>query len=117
MHGTYLSPMMQRKWTTPDEVFLHLPEDQRLTAFVLRDLIFETCPEATEKLSWGAPFYYGKKSFAFIWPAAVPWGKITEGVALGFTREGISRTVYLRPEDIDPAAVQDRLRHHWNLAL
>ena len=57
---------------TPDGLFESLPESERLTAMILRDLIKETLPEATEKLSWGAPFYSGRRNICFIWPASIP---------------------------------------------
>ncbi len=99
-----------------DDLFAGLPEAERITAVILRDLVRETIPGVREKLSWGAPFYHGKRSICFIWPASIPWGKLDEGVALGFTKanqlshqdllnltEGkqIGRLVFLRPEDID----------------
>ena len=52
----------------------------------LRQIIFETIPEITEKLSWNIPVYSRNKSICFIWPSAVPWGKISHaGVRLGFS--------------------------------
>ena len=107
---------------TPDDVYANLPEAERVTAQVLRELIFETVPDAREKLSWGAPFYFRRRSFAFVWPASVPWGKINRGVALGFSRADlldhggrlgpgrIGRITYPSAEDIDPAEVMRLLR-------
>ncbi|MEL7162259.1 MAG: DUF1801 domain-containing protein [Bacteroidota bacterium] len=111
-----------------DELYDSLPETERLTAGILRDLIRETLPEVREKLSWGAPFYHGRRSVCFVWPASIPWGKLTEGVALGFSRanqldhggwlglderKSIGRHVYLAPEDIDVEQVIDLLRQAW----
>lgn len=99
-----------------DDLYDNLPEDERLTAIILRELIMETIPDCREKLSWGAPFYYGQKNICFVWPASIPWGKLTSGVALGFARgrelghEGflqfddrktIGRHIYYSPEEID----------------
>lgn len=96
-------------------LFDTLPETERITAGILRDLVRENLPDVREKLSWGAPFYHAWQSICFIRPASIPWGKIQAGVALGFTgadqldhggwldlTEGksIGRRVFLRPEDI-----------------
>lgn len=37
-----------------------------------------------EKLSYNVPFYYGRKRVFYIWPSCIPWGGISEGVAVGF---------------------------------
>ena len=118
------------KTRTPDQVYDALPEHERITALVLRELIFETLPGVTEKLSWGAPFYFGSRSLCYIWPASVPWGKLDAGVALGFTRaqlldhggylshtpgSQLGRRVYLVPEEIDVGRVQRLLREAWEL--
>ena len=107
-----------------DELFESLPEYERITAAILRELVKETLPEAREKLSWGAPFYHGKRSICFIWPASIPWGKLDEGVALGFTkahlldhdgflgtdtRKQLGRHVFGAPEEIDVERVRSLL--------
>ena len=99
-----------------DSLYDNLPEEERVISIILRELIKETIPDCREKLSWGAPFYHGRKSICFVWPASIPWGKLTSGVALGFARgreldqEGflqfddrktIGRHVFFSPEDID----------------
>jgi len=99
-----------------DDLYDNLPEEERIISNILRELIRETMPDCREKLSWGAPFYYGRKSICFVWPASIPWGKLTSGVALGFSRgrelghEGflefddrktIGRHVFYSPEEID----------------
>ena len=108
-----------------DELFDSLPGDERLTAVILRDLVREVLPHAREKLSWGAPFYYGRRSICYIWPASIPWGKLDEGVALGFTkaylmdhggflnvgeRKQLGRHVFMTPEEIDVETVVKLLR-------
>lgn len=113
---------------TVADVYADLPEPERITALVLRELILETLPEVTEKLSWGAPFYFRRRSLCFVWPASVPWGKLTEGVALGFTRADLldhggylsgngksklGRHVYLKAEEIDIERVQQLLEAAW----
>ena len=111
--------MILDKTKTPDDIYAALPEEEFVTAQLLRDLIFELVPEAHEKLSWGAPFYFRKRSFAFVWPASVPWGKLEAGVALGFPRATeiahggllgtatVGRLVYHRAEEIDLVVATD----------
>ena len=116
------------KTRTPDDVYANLPEDGGLTASVLRELILETLPDVREKLSWGAPFCFGRQSICYVWPASVPWGKLTEGVALGFTKadrldhagyltrtEGsrLGRHIFSATEDIEVDRVQELLRQAW----
>ncbi|MEO0732047.1 MAG: DUF1801 domain-containing protein [Bacteroidota bacterium] len=111
-----------------DELYDGLPEVERLIAGILRDLIQETLPDIREKLSWGAPFYHGRRSVCFVWPASIPWGKLTEGVALGFSRANelnhdgwlgkgnrkrIGRHIFHQPEEIDVERVIDLLQQAW----
>jgi len=67
------------------EFWEYLPPDQREMVDVLRPLILENLPAyCKEKLSYNVPFYYGRRRICLIWPGAVPWGGIREGVLLGF---------------------------------
>lgn len=57
----------------------------------LRALILECLPKATEKLSYGVPFYSRNRMICFIWPPSIYWGpkkqwndKKEKGVTLGF---------------------------------
>ena len=108
-----------------DDLFDALPETERIIAAILREIVKENLPNAREKLSWGAPFYHGKRSICFIWPASIPWGKLDKGVALGFARadalnhngflgnsEGkqIGRHVFTSAEEIDVALVTNLLQ-------
>lgn len=69
-----------------EEMFAILPENQKLIVENLRTLIFDTIPEIREKLSYNVPFYKLNKNICFIWPGAIPWGKLAkDGVELGFT--------------------------------
>jgi len=61
-----------------------LPDQERSITKQLRQRLLSSAPNITEKLAFGAPFYYHHKRFAFIWPASIPWGNLKEGVALGF---------------------------------
>jgi hypothetical protein len=67
------------------EFWEYLPEDQRIIIDVLRPLILENLPATCkEKLAYNVPFYYGRRRICLLWPGAVPWGGIREGVLLGF---------------------------------
>ncbi|MEZ4951516.1 MAG: DUF1801 domain-containing protein [Saprospiraceae bacterium] len=101
-----------------EECFDFLPEDQQKVVEVLRDLILETIPNVKEKLAYNVPYYSVFKNICFIWPGAVPWGKVTvEGVNFGFTsghllsddhhymeagtRKYVTMRKFLKPSDID----------------
>jgi hypothetical protein len=63
-----------------------LPAGERIITDVLRGIVTETLPATCrEKLTYNVPFYYGKRRICMVWPAAVPWGGIRQGVLLGFS--------------------------------
>lgn len=79
--------MKQREYLTPDEVFESLQGEERIIAFRVRDIVMNTLQGCTEKLSYGAPFYFRHSRICYIWPGSIPWGKATsEGVTIGFCR-------------------------------
>jgi len=80
-----MNKFQQIKFQNIDEFLDFLPEAEFTMVNLLRDIIAHTFPKYTEKLAYNVPFYYNPKRICFIWPAAVPWGNITHGVALGFT--------------------------------
>lgn len=62
----------------------YLPDQERHLVLLLQDLIFETVPDITEKLSYNVPYYFRNRRLCFIWPASVPWGRVElNGVMLG----------------------------------
>lgn len=62
-----------------------LPEDQRITVDVLRQIIIaHTPPTCKEKISYNVPFFYRNKGICIVWPAFIPRGGIKKGVLLGF---------------------------------
>ena len=82
-----MNPFQNVSFDSVEECLDFLPEQERRIAEHLRRIILETLPEATEKLSYNVPYYARHSNICFIWPAAVPWGKIKrEGVMLGFTK-------------------------------
>jgi hypothetical protein len=123
------------KANTPDnldELYESLPEEERLIAMVLRELIFEALPDIREKKSYGAPFYFGKKMICYVWPASITWGgkRQGEGVTLGFsqakklkhgnflnfgTRKSIGSHVFRRAEEIEVEKVVGLLKSAWEV--
>ncbi|MEO9532496.1 MAG: DUF1801 domain-containing protein [Crocinitomicaceae bacterium] len=79
--------MQNFKFESYVEFFDYLrPEDQVMTEY-LKEIIENTIPEISYKLSWNVPFFKKNKTICYIWPGSVPWGKKTfEGVQLGFNQ-------------------------------
>jgi hypothetical protein len=74
----------------------YLPPDERKLVDCLREIIFQCIPDAKEKLAYNVPFYYRHSRICYLWPGAVPWGKIKKGVVLGFCKGNLlSDTSYL----------------------
>ncbi|MEP7110219.1 MAG: DUF1801 domain-containing protein [Ferruginibacter sp.] len=109
-----------------------LPENERIIADVLRQIIIENLPATCkEKLSYNCPFFYGKKGICIIWPATVPGGGIKNGVLLGFwygnklndadnylthgTNKKIFYKIYNSAGDIDEKAIIKLLREAVSL--
>jgi hypothetical protein len=109
------------------ELYLRLPESERLIVDVLRQLIKDHLPEhCREKLSWGVPVFKGNKTICIVWPASVPRGGISEGVLLGFwygnrlddadnclthgTNKQIFYKIFREPEEIDGPAIVKLLK-------
>lgn len=62
-----------------------LPENERIIADVLRQIIKDNLPPyCKEKISFNVPFFYGKKGICIVWPSTIPGGGIKKGVLLGF---------------------------------
>lgn len=72
------------RFASVHDFLAYLPEEQLEIVDLLRVLVLEVHPAAREKLAYNVPFYYHPKRFCFIWPAAVPWGGLQSGVAMGF---------------------------------
>ena len=104
------------------QLYSFLPEDQRVLVDVLRQIVRENLPlSCREKLSFGVPFFYGRRGICIIWPAAVPRGGIREGVLLGFwqgnklkdpdqylkkgTNKKVFYKIYRQPEEINEKAI------------
>ena len=68
-----------------DQFLDFLPDGEKRMTEILRTIILDTLPQCKEKLSYNVPFYKLRKRICFIWPSAIPWGNVKEGVMLGFT--------------------------------
>ncbi len=104
-----------------------LPENERIIVDVLRQIIKENLPsECGEKISFGVPFFYGKRGICIVWPATIPRGGTKIGVLLGFwygnqlndvddylthgTNKQIFYKIYTSPEEIDESAIVKLLK-------
>ena len=66
-------------------LYEQLPDEERITTDVLRQIISENLPaHCREKISYNIPFFYGNKGICIIWPSSIPRGGINQGVLLGF---------------------------------
>jgi hypothetical protein len=80
---------MEKDNRTIDELISGFPKPEQQIVKRLRALIQECLPLATEKNSYGVPFYTRNRMICFIWPPCVYWGSKKEslgkkGVTLGF---------------------------------
>lgn len=104
-----------------------LPDDQRITVDVLRQIILGNLPAyCREKISYNVPYFHGNKGICIVWPAAIPRGGIKEGVLLGFwygnrlkdvdgylkhgTNKQIFYRIYQSAEEIDEKAIVKLLK-------
>ncbi|MCW5911630.1 MAG: DUF1801 domain-containing protein [Cyclobacteriaceae bacterium] len=76
-----------------EELLLELPAGERKIVQHLRAIMLECLPKATEKLSYGVPFYTRNRMICFIWPPTITWDpqqlkkkeeNLAKGVTLGF---------------------------------
>jgi hypothetical protein len=64
----------------------YLPEEEKEIVLFLRKIVLECMPDSKEKLAYNVPFYYRHSKICYIWPASIPWGKISSGVGIGFCK-------------------------------
>jgi len=115
-----------------DDLYESLPEEERLIATILRDIIRDTLPEIREKKSYGVPFYRGKKTICYVWPASITWGgkQQGEGVTIGFyqarkldhggflefgTKKVIGHHRFLAAEEIEVEQLEAVLLAAWRV--
>lgn len=82
-----MSKMQNVDFKSMDEFLSYLPDEEYQIVEVLRDIVYQSIPDVSEKLTFNVPFFKRVKTICFIWPAAVLWGsKATyEGVKMGFS--------------------------------
>lgn len=82
---TFIIPMQHINFSSVEDFLAYLPSYERAIVDVLRDIVLQSIPDCTEKLSYNVPYYYRHSRICFIWPASVPWGRVPlHGVQLGF---------------------------------
>ena len=78
-----------------NEMIANLPRNEQVLVKMLRALIIECIPQATEKAYYdlGIPFYTRNRLICFIWPPSVLWEpganhekRKAKGVSLGFNQ-------------------------------
>lgn len=68
-----------------EDLLAFLPKNELKVVEFLRELVHNCIPNCTEKLSYNVPYFSLHKRICFIWPSAVPWGKVKkDGVLFGF---------------------------------
>lgn len=72
-------------FTSLEDCYAHVtPQELEIMLFI-RELIVESIPGYTEKLSYNVPYFYGNTRICYLWPASIPWGNVRmNGVQLGF---------------------------------
>lgn len=72
-------------FTSLEDCYAHVTPQELEIMLFLRELIVEIIPGCTEKLSYNVPYFYGNSRICYLWPASIPWGKVSmNGVQLGF---------------------------------
>lgn len=71
---------------TVDEFLGYLPQSELEIVLFLRKIIFECMPDCKEKLTYNVPFYYRHSRICYIWPATIPWEKMSKSVGIGFCK-------------------------------
>ncbi|MGV3538513.1 MAG: DUF1801 domain-containing protein [Rufibacter sp.] len=80
-----MNKIQKLKFSCVDEFLEYLPPHERQLVEKLRQLVVASIPQVQEKLSYNVPYYARHSRICYIWPAAVPWGKVpANSVVLGF---------------------------------
>lgn len=82
-------PSMQNvNFKNLEAFYSFLPEKELEMTLLLRRLLLKAMPDIQENLAYNVPFFKGNKNIAFLWPAAILWGKkkTYEGIRIGFTQ-------------------------------
>ena len=81
-----MNPFQPLSFSSVNEFLDYLPRNELKVVECLREIIFQCIPDAKERLAYNVPFYYRHSRICYIWPGSVPWGKVKEGVVLGFCK-------------------------------
>lgn len=86
----------------------YLPENELKIVQHLREIVFNSIPQCTEKLAYNVPYYYKNSRICFIWPPSVPWGNANiTGVQFGFCNG------HLLNDEIDYLEKGTRKQVYW----
>lgn len=79
--------MQNVRFTSLEQFYNFLPENERLIVDALREIVLGVMPHCTEKLSYNVPYFSLNNTVCFIWPPAVQWGNTKQkGVRMGFAK-------------------------------
>jgi len=117
-----------------DAAMAKLPREERTMVQLLRNLVLECLPKASEQAYYGmgVPFYRHNKLICFIWPPSIFWGpkrtsetQKAKGLALGFCqgylmsndeghlkaegRKQVYCMYFHKPADIDEVVIRSLL--------
>ncbi|NND33177.1 MAG: DUF1801 domain-containing protein [Saprospiraceae bacterium] len=84
--------MQHSNFKSVSEFLDYLPEGELAIVNALREIVLESIPDVTERLSYNVPYYYRHRRICFIWPSSIPWGKVEmNGVLLGICEGDLLR--------------------------
>lgn len=69
-----------------EEYIETLEGEEKRIANYLRQIILNTSPKISEKLSYGVPYFKINYRLCFVWPSTAQYSIIKEGVQLGFCK-------------------------------
>ena len=69
-----------------EEYIETLEGQEKQIASYLRQIILNTSPKISEKLSYGVPYFKINYRLCFIWPATAPYSIIKQGVQFGLCK-------------------------------
>jgi hypothetical protein len=101
--------MQNVSFKTVDEFLEYLPDSELKIVQLLRKIVFDCIPMATEHLSYNVPYYKVNKNICFIWPASILWGKkqTYTGVRFGLTNG------HMIADEIEYFSKGDRKQVYW----
>lgn len=104
-----------------EEFLGNLPESELEIVLFLRKIVLECMPDCKERLASNVPFYYRHSKICYIWPASIPWEKVSSGVGVGFckgaslldetfeTASFSSKSLFSSIKDIDVVSLKQQI--------